>query len=358
VRQTDPVVSYDPTSARWRSYERLLLAKAAQLPTDGATLWMTTDLHVVLSCTHRKRVPPNSTFPRLRDVPADDVDQRASTWIDRVRVEPAVAEAKHLYAGEYWQAGLDLAATASRYFRTTVWVLSAGLGLIRATDPVPAYGATLANGHPDSVVPTGGHASSADVRRAWWTALAAWPGPGGTDGVRTVTELAVRDPLAAIVVCAGRHYLAAVGADLHDAYMAIGRLPRLLVYGSGAPATGLEPVWVRVPGRLRMVLGGSMASTSLRAARATVEAHGPAGHLDAPRARSSVESLLNAAAPLPRFDRERLDDRTVTEWIKSDVAAHAGATKSAALRRFRSDGMACEQSRFGKLFDQTAGAAH
>jgi hypothetical protein len=302
-------------------------------------------------------VPRNGVFPRLRDVPADDVDQRASAWIDRVRVEPAAAEARHLYAGEYWQSGLELATTASRYFHTQVWVLSAGLGLIRVTDPVPAYGATLANGHPDSVVPADGHALPADVQQAWWATLATWPGPGRSNGVRTVTELAVRDPMATIIVCAGRHYLTAVEEDLQNACRSIAQRPRLLVFGSGTPATGLEPVWVRVPGRLRMLLGGSMASASLRAAQATVEEHGPASHIDAIRARSSIESLVNASAPLPRFDRRRLNDQDIIEWIKSDVAAHSDATKSNALRRFRNDGMACEQSRFGRLFTQAMGAA-
>jgi len=172
-----------------------------------------------------------------------------------------------------------------------------------------------------------------------------------------VTELAARDPLAAIVVCAGRHYLTAVGQDLLGAFTSIGRSPRLLVYGSGVPELGLEPAWVRVPGRLRTRLGGSMVSTSPRAAQATIEALGPTGHLDATRARALVQSLVDSAAPLPRFDRVRLDDQEIIAWIKSDVATHSGATKSRALRMFRSAGMACEQSRFGELFDQAVGAS-
>lgn len=316
---------------------------------------MAMDLHIVLSCTNRKRVTSDS-FPRLRDVLGDDVDLRVANWVERVCVEPKLTEAMQLYAGEYWRAGLDLATTASRYFRTQVWVLSAGLGLISATDRVPAYGATFASNHPDSVVSAGSSCPPSDARKAWWTALAAWHGPGQANDVRTVTELALRDSSSAIVVCAGRHYVTAVGQDLQEAFMSIGRAPRLMVYGSGVPELGLEPVWVSVPGRLRMRLGGSMASTGPRAAQATIEAYGPTGHLDATRARTFVRSLSDSAAPLPRLDRKRLDDQAIIDWIRSDFGAHPGATKSRALRRFRNDDLACEQSRFGRLFDEAVGA--
>lgn len=317
---------------------------------------MTTDLHIVLSCTNRKRAPSDD-YPRLRDVGLQDVSERAAAWIEMIGPRPPTTEASRLYAGEYWRAGMALAETAGQFFATKVWILSAGLGLISAADVVPAYGATFSAGHRDSVVPAGTDRPPGDVRRDWWSLLASWRGPAPDGQPRTVNELAAAEPSATTVVCAGREYVNAIASDLKDARTSMGSPSRLLVFASGPPDAELEGAWVGVPGRVRMRLGGSMASTGPRAAQAAIEAHGPTGELDPMSARALVRSLAEACAPLPRFDRKRLSEDEVASWISTHVASHPGATKSTALRRFRNDGMACEQSRFGRLFDEAVGAA-
>lgn len=314
----------------------------------------TTALHIVLSCTNRKRLG-GTAYPCLREVVADDVEGRAAAWIGKVAVaHPAVA-ARDLYAGEYWRAGLDLAAEAGALLPTSTWVLSAGLGLINLDDQIPAYGATLASGHEDSVVRATDRRWAREARRSWWSALASWQGPVGPDRPRRVSDLAP-DGGASIVVCAGPDYLAAIAPELVDALKVLGP-ERLLVFGSGAPEAGLESTWVRVPGQLRLRFGGSMSSTGVRVALAVVDDLAKSGVFDGDQARRLVASWCEATLPLPRFERKRLSDRDIELWITSDLEAHPDSVnKFVSLRRFRDDGLACEQSRYGRLYERALGA--
>jgi hypothetical protein len=314
----------------------------------------TTALHIVLSCTSRKRTGAIS-FPRLREVVAKDVEPRARAWISKLDGAPPTHSARELYVGEYWRAGLDLVERAVMLLPTSTWVLSAGLGLVNLDDKVPAYGATFTSGHDDSVVRVSDQRSAREVRRSWWSELAAWRGPVGPSRPRLVSELA-RDNSASIVVCAGHDYLTAVAPDLVEASVALGP-GRMLVFGSGPPETGLASAWVRVPGQLRLRFGGTMSSTGVRVASAVVAEIGTSGGLDVEEARRRVASWSAATSPLPRFERKRLSDRDIEAWITSDLEAHPGAmNKSAALRRLRGDGLACEQARFGRLHSRASEA--
>lgn len=304
--------------------------------------------HIILSCTNRKRASSHAPVC-LRDIPAGETAVRAGRWIEAVSRQPATHRVGDLYIGEYWQAGLELARSAESLGTTRISVLSAGLGLVGTDDEVPNYAATFTVGHADSVCPNG---KPSATRRQWWSELSNWAGPSGA---RRLVELA-ETPDAHLLVCAGPDYLDAVADDLREAHKLLGN-DRLVVVGSGAPPDGLSEVWVRCPGQLRMLVGGSMASTGVRTARAIVEAQFGRGVLEAQRANRVVARLLNDAAPLPKFERSRMSDAEVREWIRGDKAANPGSSnKSASLRRLRQQNRACEQARFGRLYDLTKAA--
>jgi hypothetical protein len=264
-------------------------------------------------------------------------------WIEAVSRQPAGHRVRDMYIGEYWQAGLELAHAAASWGETRVSVVSAGLGLVDADDEVPTYAATFAAGHADSVC---GRGEPRATRGEWWSELANWVRFGSA---RRLAELA-ETPGARLLVCAGPEYLDAVADDLREAHKVLGN-GRLVIVGSQMPLEALSEVWVRCPGQLRMRVGGSMASTGVRTARVLVESVNR-GVLDAERGNEIVAGLLNDAPPLPTFERVRMSDAEVREWIVGDKAAHPGSTnKSASLRRLREQGRACEQARFGRLYD-------
>ena len=307
-------------------------------------------LHVVLSCTNRKRAPVPASL-RLGSL-SEDVEDRVATWIERLEGASLGVEAEHLYAGEYWRAGMKLRTIARERFEVDVWVLSAGFGLIGIGQRICPYGATLSAGHADSVVTrSAGSLVIGCQRRRWWSALSAWNGPGGDGSRRTLTALAAHDPEASILVCAGQDYLEAIGEDLVQAQNRLTCTEQLLVFGSAAPSIPLASSWVQVPGRLRTCLGGSLSSTGVRAAMAALSTCPANGQLRASEAQRVVGALTESSEGLPAYQRKRLEDHEIDGWIRKHTLAVSTATRSRALRTFRDEGMACEQSRFGRLFD-------
>lgn len=302
-------------------------------------------VHIILNCTNRKRTAGHAV-PRIRDINGG-VDDRAGAWMAVLDQVPPIAEAKDVYAGEYWRTATDLVGKAANGFAVSLWVLSAGLGFISGHDKIPPYSATFALGQADSVVTA---ASGSGGRRNWWARLSRWRGPSPEDQPRSLKALASAQPDAGILLCAGPDYLDAVYPDLLDAQRALTYPSQLVICTSHAPVPPLVESWVQIPGRLRTLLGGSMASTGPRAAGVALESHPADSRLDADTIRRAVNELIAASAELPRFDRRVLDDRAVRDWIAQHVATTPGATKSGCLNAYRSAGFACEQARFGRLF--------
>ncbi|HSP81381.1 MAG TPA: hypothetical protein VLQ93_22880, partial [Myxococcaceae bacterium] len=73
---------------------------------------MPTDLHIVASCTDRKRAP----FPddlRLRTIHAPNMRTRARHWWSHLREHPAApTQVRDLYAGDHWRVILGLPTLA------------------------------------------------------------------------------------------------------------------------------------------------------------------------------------------------------------------------------------------------------
>ena len=305
-------------------------------------------LHVVLSCTARKRAS-ESEFPRLRSVGRAPLPARVEQWADLVSATPSRYVAANLYAGEYWQAGMRLASRGGMAGQTRTSVVSAGLGLVGIRDEVPMYSATLASRHPDSVLATSDTVAHSQVRRQWWHELTR-TGVLGRRPPRRLADLADASSDAGVIVCLGRNYLDAVATDLTELVQRLDDPGRAVVFASGTPLAGLEGCWVAVPASLRITLGGSLSSTSPRAAMAVLAELG-ASTLSAAKARSVVSTLSTTAGELPSFDRRRQCDDAISEWILDHLAEAPNGSKTTALRRFREAGNACEQARFGRLFE-------
>lgn len=305
-------------------------------------------LHIVLSCTARKRALEPG-YPRLRSVGRVPVSDRVAQWAALVSTAPRRYVAADLYAGEYWQTGIELTSRAELAGATRVSVVSAGLGLVGIHDELPMYSATFAAGHSDSVLAASGSAAHSQMRQQWWDGLTRAAVLGHHRPGRLV-DLAEQEPDASVMVCTGRSYLDAVAGDLTALVERLGDPERVMVFASGAPLAGLERCWVTVPGNLRLTLGGSLSSTSPRAAMAVLAELGTSPP-SADRARSIVGKLAAATGALPSFDRRRQGDDMILEWILDYLAEVPNGNKTAALRRFRDEGNACEQARFGRLFD-------
>nr|WP_142017648.1 DUF6884 domain-containing protein [Serratia fonticola] len=152
------------------------------------------NVHLIVTCTRRKTVAAGKTvFPDERDA-----GRAYGVWLERLaqaRSESPPMTAGELYSGQHWNRAFAAAARTG----VELWIISAGLGFLHATDPVVPYEATFAD-MPFS-------------HREIWEHLTARP---PTDRCYTSLASLMRErPADRFVVAASPLYLRAVESDLH-----------------------------------------------------------------------------------------------------------------------------------------------
>lgn len=315
---------------------------------------MTRSVNVVVTCTKRKAKPVLSQH-RLRQVGGRSVAERARRWIARLDGEKGErVPACNLYQGDHWSVVSSLPdAAAKGGVEAKVWVLSAGYGLIPWEAPLLPYSATFSRDHADSVTACAERLGEAvpAVQAAWWESLSSWSGPL-PGAPRRLAEIVQADPRASLLVIGSSVYLRAAQRDLTEALDALPDPAALSIVSSGSDDLGvrLTPHMIPSDARLRASLGGGMNSLNARVARKILEeARRWPVRSDALQPR--YRRLLAAQQDLVSYDRRPMDDAQVRQFIADALRKDASAKKSPLLRRLRDGGRACEQKRFGALFE-------
>lgn len=285
-----------------------------------------TRIHLITSCTDRKRgrVPAHL---RVRALGHGDAVTRASEWVERLSAcGVEAAPASDVYVGEHWSVVRRVLPGVSQCS-----VVSAGYGLLDVSTPIAQYAATFQSGHPDSV------AKGRDETLTWWREINRWKGPSGW-------RPSIIDANVDITVVAlSSGYLQVLKSEIADLDPA-----QVIVISAGGSDSDLPRHRLSVGGALRLTLGGSLISLNVRVAAHLIDRLGEGISRDS--AMGELDRLTSEAGELPRFDRRRLNDQQVLTMIAEWRQQTPSLSATAAHRKLRSSGYACEQSRFRELF--------
>jgi hypothetical protein len=313
---------------------------------------MATRLHIVANCADRKRLAVPGER-RLGTHHAHGSVSRLSSFVKALSsARGDSVEAKDLYVGPYWAVvrELPLVAEASR-IAASLWVSSAGYGLVPSNAKLHGYSATFRVGESDSVACTADPYSVAEQVSAWWADLARWNGP--TRQPRRLTDLASAEPHAHVMVVASPRYVQAMADDLRSTAGILGS--RLIVitsyeFGGGDP---LSRNVIASEERLLAEVRGARPALHARVARhilANAQTHG----LDAEALRARYHDLAELADFRRTPERQPMTDHEVKRFIKRELHTAPGISYTRALRELRDGGRACEQKRFKNLFREVA----
>jgi hypothetical protein len=313
---------------------------------------MTPALHVVLTCTKRKR---HAAGPKhqLRSHDAMSLEGRFESWLSALQTgqDRDVVRVKDLYAGDHWQRGCALPAVAARHGTSVrLWVCSAGYGLIPVDSSVQPYSATFSRGHPDSVWRPGEDRSHPAAVREWWRLLGGWQGP--TPGApRSISDLAAQADGAGIWVVASPTYLAAMQLDLAAASQILVAPDRLVLISAGAKRmNGLGEHLLGFDWRLQGdggPLDGAAMSLNVRVAELLL-AGGYEHGVSALRARLSVVMASLPQRTPPARKRVSADD--VAAFVREELSRDPDARATPLLRKLRDDlNWAFEEKRFRQI---------
>jgi hypothetical protein len=310
-------------------------------------------LLIVASCTQLKTRPVAPSLRLRRIAGAAGVATRAEKWRETLSTHSSeTLPAASLYAGAFWSVIKKLPDIArSRGFRPQLLVASAGYGLVSEEARLQPYSATFASGH-DSVVRTfGDRQAKTTTLRTWWRLLAAWKGPRGHVGPRTLEGFAKQARDSSILVIASPEYVTAMSEDLSQTAQALQNPERLAIVSSvsGFPAE-LTAHLVPSVAALQRRLGGPLGSLHARTAKRLLEIAEPP--LNAATLAAKTRRLAREAPPRRAPKRASRTDQEVQSFIRRRTRSvdHPGCSK--LLREYRDGGSKCEHSRFRSLFNE------
>lgn len=301
-------------------------------------------LHIVASCTDRKKHPP---AVHLRDIEGDSIVSRFSAWRSAIKGADAPrARAEELYQGGYWSIVRELPALAARMgWSPKLWVASAGYGVVSGDKRLVSYSATFASGHRDSVTAV----DEEDAALKWWRCVTASKGGLGV----SLSSLTKNDPRATVLLVASPAYVEAMSEDLAAAVGHVRNRGAVLVISSRpSNHADLSSSWVPSSGALQGSLGGALVSLHARVARHLIRSIPPRDFRKEKLAHMTKKLSEEGGPAAKRVAGVHMSDDDVLAFIRKRVTADPKASHTRLLRELRESGQACEQGRFRRLFKQ------
>lgn len=296
---------------------------------------------IIAACTNRKRIRP-ATDLMAGTLPSAPLDELARIWTERLRSAEGLIPAGQLYAGR----GPAIAARLSRELPAQLKFVSAGLGVVDAAEPVPAYDLTVA---PSADGIGGRIASVGTLDPADWWALITARSPFG--GTLRQTLQAAGDSL--VLLALPGIYLGMLARELGSLSAKERARIRIFTGANGRfvppQAAGLVmPYDARLDGPDSSI-AGTRSDFPMRALAHFADTILSAGHANADSHAQAVRQALNGWRIPAMQARARYSD----DELRALVSQHweeARGQSGRMLRLFRDElGIACEQARMSRL---------
>ncbi len=298
---------------------------------------------VLIPCTDRKRREPSEDL-RARSLAPGNLSEVAGEWLDRI----ASATSKQPHGEVYCGRAYREAAKAAKQLSAELAVISAGLGVVRADQPIPSYSLTVAPGSDDTVLnKITCDGASAD---AWWNALKF-----RHEKIAGVQDLLRRESSALILMGLSASYARLIRDDLVG--LSVAETERIRIFGAGITehlppslAASVMPYDFRLNGP-DSPIPGTMSDFASRALHHFAGCLRD-GVLSAAQADDDRQELLWLMRDwrTPNLPvRKRMTDEEIVRFIL-DQWDETGGRSGVSLRLLRDTGHACEQGRFRDLF--------
>lgn len=308
---------------------------------------------LVSSCTNRKKLKVPDDL-RARNLPEGTLEFVAREWASRVEGAPGAIKAKDLYAGRAFTEVL-----ASRPFAEGgCYIVSAGLGVIELEEAAPAYSLTVVGRDPDNVLRK--IATDCIVHpRDWWRILVHKVGVG-----QSLVDIVEHNEGTLFVLALPSTYLKLLEEDLlalSEEAVARTRIIGLPSLRKLLPES-IQSSLITYDERFEAAgvgLGGTRSDFSQRAARHFLSFVLPGcASRSASDHRDQVSRWLRDFSRPITPKRQRYDDEDLKKIIREMWDETKGLVTIGLRMLRRERNIACEQSRFKRLFREVAEEMH
>ncbi|EOC0419392.1 hypothetical protein ACI0Z1_003995 [Cronobacter malonaticus] len=251
-----------------------------------------------------------------------------------------------LYKGGHWATAISI----HEKYPVELWILSAGLGLLKSGDKVVPYQATFAVGHKDSIPLFNELYNGKEFHQIWWSELNKHS-PFQEKHPVSLTDLMKTRPDEYFIICGSPDYISAVGPDI------ITGLPYLhspekqvLIISSSRVKSPLNHYLLESNKRIAEWLNSNMLMLNIKIAQYVIEQFTREGY---DNLRLLANSLNKQFYLLPAVSKKQGVRRTPEEveaWVLQHLKEIPDTSASRALRVFRDSGNSFEEKRFRALF--------
>lgn len=336
-------------------------------------------IHIIVNCASRKRTPPTA---ELGSILSSNLKNRVAVWwrklnnfsnnnsISKNRIQRNInkTQVQDLYVGSYWSNIRGLSAKAKLSgFTSNLWVISAGYGLISASDEIFSYSATFASGDKNSVTNGGyDHIKRREILNSWWELISDNQLPGSSNP-RKLTQLIQENPGDYFLVVLSADYLTAVEKDLLKGMESLSATNNLVIITSKSFLNkALQKNIISVDARLQcngkceenckkhLLLRGIRGAIGASLAGKIIE-RAQEHEFSALDFKQFVQNHIEQSPSLVNFNRTRLSNTEICKFIEEELKKLPSASCTLLLRKLRNNGLACEQKRFSEHYWSTKG---
>lgn len=306
-------------------------------------------IHLITNCTSSKSSKLQHDV-NIKDI-SGDTRSPSTQWVNKLKKQKDLVAAIDVYVGDHWSKVNEI-----YNLNHPVWVVSAGYGLIPAKRKISSYNATFNANNENSVSRFYSGESLTDKNISWWNEINLKAIPQ-TKSIGPIEELYKNNPSDIFFVVVPPNYLKVLAPELLKLTTnGIINTENTFIFSSKqALKPLLQNLFFQAKDDFCEQLGGSRISLNIRLASKILKGL-TLERAVAHQVRKIYNDLLTNAAPAERFNRKKMTDEDVDNFIMNELLSMSLKESSASklLRVLRNKGMACEQKRFGKLYKTIA----
>lgn len=295
-------------------------------------------IYLISSCTNVKSIISDDKH-LLRNYNLSSIEKVSTEWKKNLASKSInKTPARKLYQGPSWKATLDAEKNFSIKFTTQLLIASAGHGLIDSNEMISSYGTTFSKGHEDSIH---NFKNIENPTQRWWTEINKF----GFNSLNAESYIFIFLPF---------DYLIALKNFIEDLIDIFDKRIYILLTSKNKLSNKIENKSLRFDTRFNSYEKGTLTTLSQRCMRwLSNEIITKELSLDHKILQNHINVFLSELPPYKIEQRKQLNDEELIKIIINQINTENIKSASQGLKGLRKKGFACEQKRYGKLFNAT-----
>lgn len=299
-------------------------------------------IYLISNCTNSKKLlPPHSLI--LENYSFSDIDKSLINWKKNLNIYRSdITIAKELYKGHSWQETLKYINILSQKFKTKLLISSAGYGLIDSSKQISSYQATFSKSNPNSIHNFKNNTLLTPTVE-WW------------DNVNDFNISRINKN-SYMFIAVSYEYLVAMENTIKELIETLGDKIFIIVLSKEILPKIYDKNILRFDTRFNSFEKGTINSIIPRFTKwlfneiVTLDLE-----LDNKKLQNHIDDFLSNFSAYTIPNRKQLSDIEILNIIKEQINIKHIMTKTKGLKDLRSQGYACSQDRYGKLYKKVKG---